>query len=123
MIGCLRNLPRRVCGLVILGCDVPPCYRSRETDKHFEVQVGWLKVEAFAADAPELGPLVYVWVTLRSRDIANCSPDTIAEPDDQLLPSMRRVRHRQRGPGFIEEVGLIPRAEYLQLCKDQWLSR
>ncbi|MBU0607473.1 MAG: hypothetical protein KKI08_06275, partial [Armatimonadetes bacterium] len=68
---------------------------------------------------PELNPLEYLWAALKSKDMANYSPDTIAELDDQLLRAMRRVRRRDMGLNFIKKAGLISKTEYLHLCKDQ----
>jgi transposase len=115
----LRNLRRHVPGPVVVVWDGLPCHRSSETKKHIDSQVSWLTVERFPAYAPELNPLEYLWSALKSKDMANYSPDTIAELDDQLLRAMRRVRRRDMGLNFIKKAGLISKAEYLHLCKDQ----
>jgi len=115
----LRNLRRHVRGPVVIVWDGLSSHRSRETQKHIASQASWLTVERFPAYAPELNPLEYLWAALKSKHMGNYSPDTIAELDDRLLRSMRQVRRRDMGLNFIKKAGLISKAEYLQLCKDQ----
>jgi len=115
----LRNLRRHVHGPVVVLWDGLPCHRSSETQRHINSQTSWLTVERFPAYAPELNPLEYLWAALKSKDMANYSPDTIAELDDRLLRSMRQVRRRDMGLNFIKKAGLLSKAEYLHLCKDQ----
>jgi transposase len=115
----LRNVRRHVPGPVVVVWDGLSCHRSGETQKHIASQANWLTVERFPAYAPELNPLEYLWAALKSRHMANYSPDTIAELDDRLLRSLRQVRRRDMGLNFIKKAGLISKAEYLQLCKDQ----
>ena len=115
----LRNLRRHVPGPVVLLWDGLPCHRSSETQRHIQSQAGWLTVERFPAYAPELNPLEYLWSALKRKDMANYSPDTIAEIGDRITRGMRRLRRRDMGLNFIKKAGLISKAEYLHLCKDQ----
>lgn len=119
VIAFLRNLRRHVPGSVVIIWDGLPCHRSRDTKEHIDSQAGWLTVERFPAYAPELNPLEYLWAALKGKDMANYSPETIAELDGQLLRALRRVRRRDMGLSFIKKAGLISKAEYLHLCKDQ----
>lgn len=115
----LRNLRRHIRGPVVVVWDGLSCHRSAETRKYIDSQKAWLTVERFPAYAPELNPLEGLWSTLKGKDMANYSPDTIAELDEQLSRSMRRVRRRDMGLNFIKKTGLISDAEYLRLCKGQ----
>lgn len=116
----LRNLRRHVRGPVVAIWDGLPSHRSHVTQAHVAAQADWLTVERLPAYAPELNPLETLWATLKGRDLANYLPDSIAQLDDHLGRSMRRVRRRQdMGLNFIKHAGLITEDEYLQLCKDQ----
>jgi len=107
VIAFLRNLRRHVHGPVVVVWDGLPCHRSRETQRHIAAQASWLTVERFPAYAPKLNPLEYLWSALKSKDMANYSR------------TMRRARRRDMGSSFIKKAGLISKAEYLLLCKDQ----
>ena len=115
----LRNLRRHVHGPVVILWDGLPCHRSTQTQGHIASQASWLAVERFPAYAPELNPLEYLWAALKSKHMANYSPDTIAELDEHLSRSMRRVRRRDMGLNFIKKAALISEAEYMLLCKGQ----
>jgi hypothetical protein len=54
------------------------------------------------------------------KDVANYPADSIAEPDEHIRRSVRRVRRRPDiGLNLIKHAGLISKREYLQLCKGQ----
>jgi len=116
----LRNLRRHIPGPVVVLWDGLPWHCSGETKKstssHKRTGRRW---SASPAYAPELNPLEYLRAALKSKDIANYSPDTIAELDDQLLHAMRRVRCRDIGLSFIKKAGGISKDEYLHLRRDR----
>jgi transposase len=116
----LRNLRRHIRGKVVLVWDGLPCHRASDTQKHIADQADWLTVERFPAYAPELNPLEYLWTTLKAKDLANYTPDTIAELADHVERGMGRVRRRDLiGLGFIKHASLMSKREYLRLCKGQ----
>jgi len=115
----LRNLRRHVAGRVVIVWDRLGAHRSQVTKAHVADQARWLKVEYLPAYAPELNPLEYLWATFKGKDVANYSPDSMHELDHRLRCSVRRVRRRDLGLSFIKKAGLISKAEYLRLCKDQ----
>jgi transposase len=116
----LRNLRRHVAGPVVVVWDRLGAHRSGLTMTHVTAQAKWLRVEYFPAYAPELNPLEYLWATFKGKDVANYPADSIAELDDHLRRSVRRVRRRtDMGLSFIKHAGLISEDEYLQLCKGQ----
>ena len=90
------------------------------TTAHVAAQAKWLTVEYLPAYAPELNPLEYLWATFKGKDMANYPADNIAQLDDRLRRSVRRVRRQaDMGLNFIKHAGLISEDEYLQLCKGQ----
>ena len=116
----LRNLRRHVAGPVVVVWDRLGAHRSNVTMTHVTAQAHWLRVEYFPAYAPELNPLEYLWATFKGKDVANYPADSIAELDDHLRRSVRRVRRRtDMGLNFIKHAGLISEHEYLRLCKGQ----
>lgn len=115
----LRNLHRHVQGPLVVVWDGLSCHRSSETQKHIQSQNKWLTVERFPAYAPELNPLEYLWSALKAKDMANYSPDTLAEINDRINRGMRRVRRRDMGLNFIKNAGLVSKDQYLHLCKEQ----
>jgi len=116
----LRNLRRHVAGPVVVVWDRLGSHRSGVTQAHVTAQAKWLSMEYFPAYAPELNPLEYLWATFKGKDVANYPADSIAELDEHLRRSVRRVRrHADMGLNFIKHAGLISKREYLQLCKDQ----
>jgi transposase len=116
----LRNLRRHVRGPVVLVWDRLASHQSGVTKTHIVAQASWLTVERFPAYAPELNPLEYVWATLKGKDVANYSPDSIAELDGHVRRSIRRLRRRdEMGLNFIKHAGLISEREYKRLCKGQ----
>lgn len=120
LVDFLRNLRRHVTGPVVIVWDRLPAHRSRETTEHIKQQAKWLTVEYLPAYAPELNPVESLWSNLKSKHAANYPADTIAELNDHLRCSMRRVRRQPDiGLGFIKHATLIGDSEYLQLCKGQ----
>jgi transposase len=116
----LRNLRRHVAGPVVVLWDRLGAHRSRVTMTHVAAQAKWLTVEYLPAYAPELNPLEYLWATFKGKDMANYPADNIAQLDDRLRRSVRRVRRRaDMGLNFIKHAGLISEDEYMQLCKGQ----
>jgi len=116
----LRNLRRHVAGPVVIVWDRLASHRSGVTQAHVTAQAQWLSVEYFPAYAPELNPLEYLWATFKGKDVANYPADSIAELDEHIRRSVRRVRRRPDiGLNFIKHAGLISKREYLQLCKGQ----
>jgi transposase len=115
----LRNLRRHVRGPVVVLWDGLAGHRSRETCAYIAAQKQWLTVERLPAYAPELNPLEVLWATLKGKDVANYSPDSMTELSGQLGRSMRRVRRRDMGLSFIKHAGLISDREHKHLCKGQ----
>jgi len=108
----LRNLRRRVAGPVLIARDRLGARWSRETQAHVTAQPRWLTVHYLLAYAPELNPPEYTRATLKGKDAANHSPDSIAELGQRLRRSAGRVRRRDPGLSFIKKAGLISKAEY-----------
>jgi transposase len=115
----LRNLRRHIRGPVVVIWDGLTCHRSGETQRYIDTQKHWLTVARFPAYAPELNPLEALWSTLKGKDVANYSPDSMAELDGHLRRSIRRVRRRDVGLNFIKHAGLISGKEHKHLCKGQ----
>jgi transposase len=115
----LRSLRRHIRGRVVVIWDGLTCHRSGETQRYVASQKHWLTVERFPAYAPELNPLEVLWSTLKGKDVANYSPDSMGELDGHLRRSIRRVRRRDMGLNFIKHAGLISKKEHKHLCKGQ----
>jgi transposase len=120
VVSFLRNLRRHLRGKVVLIWDGLPAHRSRVVAEHLRLQRRWLRVERFPAYAPELNPLEYLWATLKNKDTANYSPDTLDDLDGQLRRAARRLRRRDTlGLSFIKHAGLLSDKQHLLLCETQ----
>jgi len=64
---------------VILIWDGLPSHRSRYMTAFLKSQRRWLSVERLPGYAHDLNPIEQVWGNLKSTELANLCPDTIAE--------------------------------------------
>jgi transposase len=120
VVSFLRSLRRHLRGQVVLIWDGRPAHRSRVVAEHLRSQRRWLRGERLPADAPELNPLGYLWATLKNKDTANYSPDTLEDLDGQLRRAARRLRRRDAlGLSLVKHAGLLSDKQYLLLCETQ----
>jgi len=69
-------------------------HRSKESTVFLKEQRRWLIVEWFPAYAPELNPIEYLWSASKRKDFANFCPDTMADLDQRIRRSMKRIRRK-----------------------------
>jgi DDE superfamily endonuclease len=79
-------------------------YRMRA---HLAAQQGWLTVERLPAYAPDLNPVEFLWASLKGRELANFTGDTVAEVADQAQQGIQRVCGSDSlVAGFLAHTGL-----------------
>lgn len=90
----LQQLRRHTRGRVIVLWDGLPGHRAKVVQNFIVANRSWLTTYRFPAYAPELNPVEYLWSALKTRDTANCSPDTLADLDRRIRHGVRRLRGR-----------------------------
>jgi transposase len=104
----LRNLRRHLRGRVVLLWDRLPAHRSKLTQDFIESKPRWLTTEFLPAYAPELNPVEPLWSYLSATDLANYSPDGLADLADRVRTGARRLRREHdNGRGFLKHSGLF----------------
>ena len=109
-IAFLESLHKNIVGDVVLLWDGLPVHRGSAVAKYICDQK-WLTVERFPAYAPELNPVEYLWSSLKRKDLANASPDTISDLDKRVHNAYSRVeKNSELLQGFLFASNLYDRS-------------
>jgi transposase len=84
-LGSLEDRP------IILIWDGLPSHRSRHMTAWIATQRHWLRVERLPGYAHDINPIEQVWGSLKSKDLANLCPDTLAEAADTAEHGLDRI--------------------------------
>lgn len=95
VVGFLRQLLRHLRGAVVLLWDGGAIHRRRLVLEYLARHRGRLHVYRLPAYAPELNPDQFVW-TQAKRTLANSTPENLAQLDQAVRRSLRRLRRSQR---------------------------
>ncbi len=90
----LRELRRHIPGLLVLLWDGGPIHRRALVLEYLRQHSDQLHVYRFPAYAPELNPDEQVWMQLKAH-LANTTPRSIDELDQQLDEQLARLRRSQ----------------------------
>jgi len=105
----LRSLRRHVQARVLLVWDRLGAHVSRASQHYLGCQGHWLEVEHLPPYAPELNPVEYLWSYLDRTELANFTPDDLAELAGHLQRAARRVRRKpDLAFAFLKHSGLYP---------------
>jgi len=84
-----------------------PAHRSRAMRAWLNRQRCWLVVERLPAYAPDLNPVEGLWSSLKTVELANLTPPTLAEVIDQAHRGIERVRRTPHlAYSFLRRTGL-----------------
>jgi transposase len=104
----LRNLRRHLPGRVILLWDRLAAHRSKLTQDFIHSMSSWLTAEFLPPYAPELNPVEPLWSYLSATQLANYSPDGLADLAKQVRAGTRRLRRQHdNGRCFLKHSGLF----------------
>ncbi len=90
----LQALHRQVPGRLVLLWDRLPAHRGQKVAEYLAQNADWLQVEWLPAYAPELNPMEYVWSATKGKPLANLAPDRIAQLEQVVKRTHRRMRKR-----------------------------
>jgi transposase len=68
-----------------------PSHRSKKMKAYIKSQRHWLVVEQLPGYAHDLNPIELVWGSLKSSELANLCPDTIAEAAEVADAGLQRI--------------------------------
>jgi transposase len=92
---------------VVVIWDGLPWHRSRRMTDWVATQTDWLEVERLPGYAHDLNPIEHVWGSLKSKELANLCPDTIAAAADIADQGLNRIgSDRDLCHAFLRHTGL-----------------
>jgi transposase len=109
VIAFLRSVRRLLREPVLLVWDRLPAHVSGLVKAYLRRQCHWLEVEWLPPYAPELNPVEYIWSYLDKADLANFTPDNLAQLEAQVRRGARRIRRKDElAFAFLKHSGLYP---------------
>jgi transposase len=92
---------------VTLIWDGLPSHRSKAMKRWLRTQRAWIVVEQLPGYAPDLNPVELVWGNVKSRELADLCPDTIAEAEQVADDGLMRIgTNTQLCFNFLAHTGL-----------------